>query len=148
MAPDVDQGELLAQLLMSESRLVIVDLGLVPTGSGSDSVADARLSVLAAGRRSTLVTRACYLAVRAATERAPADDMVLVLEPGRALRSSDVTAALGVDDITVVRWDVSVARAVDAGLLGSRLPRPLRRVPRPHGDTVVGSPRLTSGAGR
>ena len=46
-------------------------------------------------------------------------------EPGRALRTRDVEHALGVGVVAEVDVDPAVARAVDAGLLQARLPRPL-----------------------
>jgi hypothetical protein len=78
--------------------------------------------------RSLLVTRACYLALRraAATPWRP-DGVVLVTEPGRALRVPDVERALGVPVVASISHDPAVARAVDAGLLAARLPRVLRR---------------------
>lgn len=78
--------------------------------------------------RSLLVTRACYLALRraAATPCRP-DAVVLVAEPGRALRSPDVERAIGAPVVASVSHDPAVARAVDAGLMASRLPRLLVR---------------------
>jgi hypothetical protein len=78
--------------------------------------------------RTLLVTRACYLALRraVATPWRP-DGVVLVAEPGRALRASDVERAVGVPVVATVSLDPAVARAVDAGLLAARLPRVLQR---------------------
>ena len=53
--------------------------------------------------------------------------VVLVDEPSRSLTRADVEAALGVPVVAVVQVDPAVARAVDAGLLASRLPRTLAR---------------------
>ncbi|MFM7537153.1 MAG: hypothetical protein ACKO91_15350 [Acidimicrobiales bacterium] len=50
--------------------------------------------------------------------------MVALIEPGRALHADDLTAIIPVPLITV-DTDPAVARAVDAGLLTSRLPRTL-----------------------
>jgi hypothetical protein len=83
--------------------------------------------------RSLLVTRACYLSLRRAV-RSPVrpTGVVLVDEPGRSLGQRDIEHALGVPVEAVVSLDPAVARAVDAGLLASRLPRmvtmALRRV--------------------
>jgi hypothetical protein len=52
---------------------------------------------------------------------------VVVCGDGRAIGSDDVAAALGVPVLAVVGTDPAVARAVDAGTLGHRLPRSLRR---------------------
>ena len=76
--------------------------------------------------QSLLVIRPCFLALRRAAQvsRAPTG-VVLVSEPGRALRARDVEHALGVGVVAEVDVDPAVARAVDAGLLLARLPRPL-----------------------
>jgi hypothetical protein len=50
---------------------------------------------------------------------------VLVSEAGRALRASDVAAVLGAPVVAEVPFDLSIARAVDAGLLARRCPSPL-----------------------
>jgi MinD-like ATPase involved in chromosome partitioning or flagellar assembly len=82
---------------------------------------------------SLLVTRPCYLALRRAVRcTGLASGVVVVGEPGRALTSVDVERALGVPVVAEVPWDPAIARAVDAGLLASRMPqslaRPLRQV--------------------
>jgi hypothetical protein len=51
----------------------------------------------------------------------------LVDEPGRGLGQRDVEHALGVPVEAIVSLDPSVSRAVDAGLLASRLPRVMTR---------------------
>ena len=53
--------------------------------------------------------------------------MILVSEPGRALGAGDVEDVLGVPVRAEVAVEPSVARAVDAGLLTTRLPRSLER---------------------
>ena len=109
--------ELLSALVSDEHR-VVIDAGTgVPPGALHDLV-----------DRSLLVTRACYLALRravAAPTRPSA--VVLVSEPGRALRAIDVETALGAPVISTVGLDPAVARAVDAGLLAARLPRIIQR---------------------
>lgn len=79
-------------------------------------------------RRTLLVTRPCYLALRRAVA-APIrpTGVVLVDEPGRGLRARDVEHALGAPVEATVRVDPAIARAVDAGLLASRLPRVVSR---------------------
>lgn len=83
--------------------------------------------------RSLLVLRPCYLAVRrAVAARGLADGVVLVTEPARALGVGDVEHTVGASVMAEVAWDPAVARAVDSGLLASRLPsaiaRPLQRL--------------------
>jgi hypothetical protein len=53
--------------------------------------------------------------------------VVLVDEPGRSLGQRDIEHALGVPVEAVVSLDPAVARAVDAGLLASRVPRMVTR---------------------
>ena len=79
--------------------------------------------------RRWLVTRACYVALRRAGRHPISPTgVVLVDEPGHPLSSRDVETSLRTPIVTTVRWDVSVTRAVDGGLLlGSRLPRSLHR---------------------
>ena len=96
---------------------VVVDAG---TGRPSPHVTD--------GANKVLVTRACYLALRRAiAEPRDVDGVILVTEQGRALHSRDVEAALGARVIAEVPVDPSIARAIDAGLLASRIPRTLQR---------------------
>lgn len=109
-----DGYRLLASLLALDERTVVVDVG---------TAAIPAVAVLAEAATSVLVTRACYLAIRAARCGPTPDHVVLVSERGRALGAADVQAAIGAPVSASVPWDPAVARAVDAGLLGSRLPR-------------------------
>lgn len=84
--------------------------------------------------RGYLVTRACYLALaKAARTSRGWDGIVLVNEPGRALRANDVADALGSRVVAEVDYDPAIARAIDAGLMIQRLPRALVRM----ADTLV-----------
>ena len=97
---------------------VVVDAGTGPPPVELCSQAD----------RVLLVTRACYLAVRrAADARVTIDGIVLVEEPGRALRVADLETALGAPVVAHVLLDPAVARAVDSGLLLAKLPGAFRR---------------------
>lgn len=111
-------------LFAGRSDVVVVDCGREPLGS------------LPAGAVTTMVTRACYLALRRVrSERDPSAHVVLIEEPGRALSRRDIAAAVGEIDV-VIPWDPAVARAVDAGMLATRVPRslrPLRRLAEPSG---------------
>jgi hypothetical protein len=74
-----------------------------------------------------LVTRSCYLALRQAVRcTTRPTGIVLVDEPGRALRERDVEHAIGATIEATVSYDPAIARAVDSGLLASRLPRVIR----------------------
>lgn len=77
-----------------------------------------------------LVTRPCYLALRRAmttTSMIRPDGLVVITEPGRALSVEDVAGVLETPVRAVIPQDPAVARAIDAGLLASRLPRTLAR---------------------
>ncbi len=85
---------------------VVVDAGTRPEGDRING-------------KAVLVVRPCFLALRKATQvHRP---VVLVIEDGRALGRSDVEGALGVP------VEPSIARAIDAGILTSRVPRMLSR---------------------
>lgn len=114
-----DRFRLLATLLATEGRTVVVDVGC------SSIMA---VSLLNSADRSVLVTRACYLALRRAQCGPLPDDVVLIAEPGRALRRADVASTLEVPVTVCLAWDPAVARAVDAGLMATRLPRSLNKL--------------------
>ena len=116
-------GPALAAALAGQGS-VVVDAGVIG-GAGPDAVA---LDLALAATASLLVLRPCFLALRRAVA-APLrpSGVVLVEEPERVLGAADVEAALGVPIVAVVPWDPAVARRVDAGLLGSALPRGLAR---------------------
>ena len=112
-------GDLVAALL-GDARPVIVDAG--------DVRRPLTAPLSAASAASLLVIRPCYLALRRAIESpVRPTGVVLVQEEGRSLRRSDVEAALGVPVRAQIDIDPAVARMVDAGLLGARLPRALAR---------------------
>jgi len=110
---------MLALEMLARTGMVVVDAGLDPFGVRA---------VLGSQHRSVCVLRSCYLALsRAQMTPGPYDHVVLVEEPGRALRVRDVSAAVGASKVVSVSWDPRVARAVDAGTIVSMLPPPLRR---------------------
>jgi Mrp family chromosome partitioning ATPase len=107
---------------LDPGRSVIVDCGVL------DGREPARSVVAARSTHSLLVTRACYLALRrAADPPLRPSGVVLITEPGRALDRDDVEKVVGAPVRAEVPLDPAVARAVDAGLLASRLPRGLER---------------------
>lgn len=114
------RGEVLATLLAADTRAVVADCGHAGSGAGLALAAGANLSLL--------VLRPCYLALRRALE-APIrpSGVILVTEPGRAVTRHDVEDVLGVPVRAEVEHDAAVARAVDAGLLATRVPRGLQR---------------------
>ena len=79
-------------------------------------------------QRRLLVTRPCYLAIRRAIIAAnAATGLVLVNEPERSLSAADIEAVLGRRVVATIPYDPAIARAVDAGLLATRLPTILAR---------------------
>jgi MinD-like ATPase involved in chromosome partitioning or flagellar assembly len=114
-------GEQLVATLGGLNNVVVVDCG-VPAADGVAA------RVAAAADRSLLVVRPCFLAMRRAIA-APLrpSGVVLVTEPQRALGRSDIEAVLGVPVVAEVPHGPVIARAVDAGLLATRLPRVLDR---------------------
>lgn len=115
-----DRADVLAALLTADPRPVVVDCGADPSGAAR---------TLAAGAtRSILVTRACFLSLRRAlTAPIRPSEVVLLTEPGRSLTRLDVEDCIGAPVVAEVAVDPTVARAVDAGLLATRLPRGLAR---------------------
>lgn len=108
----------LASALATDSRDVVVDVGTRPPPE----------ALVAVAGRTWLVTRPCYLALRAAARSSVrSSGVVLVNEPGHAMRAADVEAAVGVPIATVLLFDPAISRAVDSGLLISRLPSGLTR---------------------
>jgi hypothetical protein len=117
---DAERADVLAALLTADPRPVVADCGADPQGAAR---------TLAAGAtRSILVTRACFLSLRRAlTAPVRPSEVVLLTEPGRSLTRLDVEDCIGAPVVAEVAVDPSVARAVDAGLLATRLPRSLAR---------------------
>ncbi len=114
------RAEVLAAMLAADPSPVVADCGCLPRGPA--------LAVAAGASLSLLVLRPCYLSLRRAlhTPLRPSG-VILVSEAGRSLGRSDVESVLGLPVRAEVGVDPAVARAVDAGLLPSRLPRGLER---------------------
>lgn len=80
-----------------------------------------------------VVVRGCYLALRRAVrspQLAATAGAVLVDEPGRSLGPREVADVLSVPVVAEVPLRAAVARAVDAGVLASRMPDVLVRAAR------------------
>ncbi len=106
----------LGEYFAAADAAIVIDAGTRPPPASLMAVAEQRI----------LVTRACYLSLRrAAASQLIPTGVIVVLEPGRALRPIDVAHALNAPVIAEVDIDPAVARAVDAGLLAARLPRSL-----------------------
>jgi hypothetical protein len=125
------RAEALPALLADDARVVVADCGRADRPPGRE--------LAASGTFSFCVLRPCYLALR----RALAADLrpsgvVLVGEPGRALRRRDIEDVLGVPVVAEVPVEAAIARAVDAGLLATRVGRPIERVLERAMATVAG----------
>ena len=117
---EADRGDVLTALLAADGRPVVADCGAMPQ--------HAALTVAAGATRSVLVTRACFLALRRALAMPlRPSEVVLLTEPGRSLTRADVEDCIGAPVVAEVAVDPQVARAVDAGLLATRLPRTLAK---------------------
>ena len=131
----MDRLALAAALFESSGRQVIVDAGSTwSRGRWWSSSCGA-----------VMVLRPCYMAAlraRQAPDGLTGFDLVVIEEPGRVLSASDIAAAVGATLQVRLPWDPAVARAVDAGLLASRLPRSLRplRAVGPTSDPVGARP--------
>lgn len=116
-----DRAEVLAGLLASDGRPVVADCGRLDHSAVAVALA-------AGATHSLLVTRACYLALRrAAAAPVRPSGVILLTEAGRSLSRSDIEGVVGAPVRAEVAVDPAVARAVDAGVLSSRLPRGLER---------------------
>lgn len=74
------------------------------------------------------VIRPCYLALRRALACGTRPDEVIVLdELGRALRTDDVTAVLAAPVVATIEVHPNIARLIDAGLLPHQPPRHIVR---------------------
>jgi hypothetical protein len=123
-AADPRRVDALVAALADDRRPVVVDCGVLsPDEPGSPGAV-----VALSASHSVLVTRLCFLSLRRAV-LAPArpTGIVVLVEPGRALRAADVEATLGAPVVAEIAYDAAVARCVDAGLLATRLPRSLAR---------------------
>lgn len=110
---------ILALDVLARTGPVVVDAGLDPGRIRAE---------LGEAHRSVCVLRSCFLAVSRAQRAAESiDHVILVTEPGRSLRSSDVAAAVGANRVDRIAWDPRVARTIDAGTIVGVLPMPLRR---------------------
>ncbi len=118
--------ERLVQLVehLGASFSTIADVGVL----SSDAPLAWHSVVCAAGDRTTLVVRACYLALRHGGRLSVAvDDLFEISEPGRALGTLDIEAVFQQPVTARCPSDPTIARSADAGLLARRQPRSLRR---------------------
>lgn len=121
------RAEVLAAVLAADRRSVVVDCGRVDAPSSAGEPEVSRVFA-ATATHSLLVVRPCYLALRRAVAMSfRPSGVVVVNESGRALEAADIEEIVGVPVVAVVQHDPAVGRAVDAGLLGARLPAALEK---------------------
>jgi hypothetical protein len=123
-----ERADVLAGMLAADDRPVVIDCGVLLAPDDASSVLTGAHVLAASATRSWLVTRHCFLSLRRCA-RLPLlpSGVVGVQEPGRALRTVDIEAAVGAPVVATVPYDPAVARAVDRGALGGPLPKPLER---------------------
>lgn len=132
--PEDAQFGTLARQLAADRRNVVIDCGCVWTHqmnwtkrNQADTEAAARFLIEAADH-SLLVTRSCFLALRriARSPHQPSG-IILMYEDGRALVASDIADLGNCPIVLQIEMDVAIGRALDAGLLISRLPQRLNK---------------------
>jgi MinD-like ATPase involved in chromosome partitioning or flagellar assembly len=120
--PPPESGAALAVALSQGSSPVLVDCGTAREPAVRALVEVADLAVV--------VLRPCYLALRRAVH-APAlahtTGVVLLDEPGRSLGVPEIGEVLDRPVLGRIPLKEPIARAVDAGVLPTRLPEPLAR---------------------
>lgn len=119
-----EAGAALAVALGADARPTVADVGRL------DASPDARHAFVEVADAHLVVVRGCYLALRRAVRievATRASGVVFVDEPGRSLGPRDVANVLGLPVVATVAVRASTARAVDAGVLATRLPDALAR---------------------
>ena len=119
-------GELVEWL--KQDHTTVVDAGTLSFGRDDDWQDSLQHKIIAESDQSILVTRACYLSLRR-TVSSPLrpTGVVLVAEAGRALTRTDCERAIGTPIVATVAIDPDTARAVDAGMLRTRVPKQAAR---------------------
>jgi hypothetical protein len=120
--PAPEAGAALAVALDLDPRPASCDLGRLDSSVGSAFAEVAGIGVI--------VVRGCYLALRRAVRHpalADTSGAILIDEHGRSLGRPDVEDVLGIPVLATIAARTSIARAVDAGVLPSRLPDALAR---------------------
>ena len=115
-------GELI-EWLKADNTTTVVDVGTLGRGQDEGFADSLHHKIIAESDQSILVTRACYLALRRTVSLSVRPTgVVLVAEAGRALTRSDCERAIGTPVVASVAIDPDTARAVDAGMLRTRVP--------------------------
>jgi len=120
--PAAEAGAALAVALRDGPVPTVIDAGSANTPAARAVVEVADVSVV--------VVRGCYLALRRGVHDpllASATGVILIEEPGRSLGAIEVADVLDCQVLARVPLRPAIARAVDAGVLSSRLPDALAR---------------------
>jgi hypothetical protein len=120
--PTPESGAALAVALGQGSSPVLLDCGTAREPAARAVVEVADFSVV--------VLRGCYLALRRAVHAPPlrhCAGVVLLEEPGRSLGAHEIGEVLDLPVLARIPVKDTIARAVDAGVLTSRLPDHLAR---------------------
>lgn len=114
---DASRGGALAERLAADSRLVVADVArLVHHEVGR--------AVVEAAERSVLVVRACPLSMRAVADLPSRPDAVVVVrDPRRCLRWTEIAARCGAPVVAELDLDPSVGACADVGVVAKPLPR-------------------------
>jgi len=115
-----DPPDKVANQLLSYDAPVVIDVGTGELNESFERIAN----------RTFLVLRPCYLALRKASNKMSHgylrnDGIIVLEESGRALTPTDISTVLKTPIVSTIKVDPSVSRAVDAGLLSSRIPAAL-----------------------
>lgn len=124
-AASAEAGAALAVALAAGARPTVVD-----AGTAHEAASRALLEVVDGP---VVVVHPCYLALRRAVASPGVSrcrGAVLVEEPGRALTERDVHDVLRLPVLARVPMRAATARAVDAGVIATRLPAELARAAR------------------
>lgn len=132
--PDPGLADLLVARLDRDDRAVVIDCGCLrgpgPLDAPVELLGDLafRIAVAHAATTRVLVSRACYLGLRASA-KSPVEptSMALLEEPGRSLGIDDAHAVVDAPVDFSIAIDPVIARLVDSGMLVTKLPRSLRK---------------------
>ena len=105
------------------AQVVVIDAGRLNTGL--ESLPDAAATHVGETARYVVLRGPCYVALATiiAAGGPDFDGLIVLTEPGRALSERDATEVLGIPLAATLPIDPAVARAIDAGILTSRLAR-------------------------
>lgn len=115
--PMVSDGRNVSFESVRDQGMLIVDAGTIRDDGFT-------APLIEASRTSLLVIRPCYLAARrVSVSSLRIDGLIVVEESGRVLRADDLAEVAGAPVVATLPWDSVLARSIDAGRVGSRLPR-------------------------